>query len=727
MGAATSAPNDSPASATLEPVAGTAPELDAGASAHKSDTGRVFQQNETPRNATPPRHENPDEAESNESLSSLRAALASRLSTRLRGSSVNISQGEYDRARRVLGDEYTGLLSEYADVAEQQGDERTAENFREARDEQTSLAENVSEYQRTQDAYREAKANGNDARARELARRMNRLASNVSDSSARLNRTYADMEENVSQPDSPAGSRTRDAIAESRQRVSDVSQNVSRTQREIREQEFTQTTLRVKAADESASFTDPIEVTGTLQTADGDPVAEQTVRIGVGNRRYTVDTDEGGSFALTYRPVTVPAGTTGVPVRYLPDDASLYLGSNATAPVAVEQTTGTVRVRNVSTGDSSRDPIRVAGDVRVERTPVGGLPLVISVGDSVLATTRTDANGSFAVSGRLDERPTAETQSVGIRTQQTDRAVVVNETPTSVQFDLRPPTLTVETQVTDDGDVRVFGRLAYPDGTPVPDEPLVVLAAGEELARTTTGANGTYSVTVDEEAIPTDASEIVVRRASNQSGSASGTDGGAGLGNAPVAGAGSSGVSAPVPVQSEGVAFGALDFLTNHRSAGVVFAVVVAGVVSSLYVLRRRRLSPPDPTNESEGTGPAGTAAGPESTGATSDPGQSRPSLDPAEDALERGATDDAVAFAYGAVRARLLDEYPVDERATHWQFYRSAERADVPERESLRALTETYERARYGPVRISSDAARAALDAAQRVWEASADADRSD
>ena len=71
------------------------------------------------RNNSTVHHENPDDVRSEEDISRLEGWLAGRLSSRLGGSSVQIEQGQYQKARSVLGDDYNGLLSKYVEVTGQ--------------------------------------------------------------------------------------------------------------------------------------------------------------------------------------------------------------------------------------------------------------------------------------------------------------------------------------------------------------------------------------------------------------------------------------------------------------------------------------------------------------------------------------------------------------------------------------------------------------------------------
>ena len=291
-------------------VAGTAaapthPEtqLAAGSTPH----GPLFQQNDT---STPIRHKDPDEASSDDTTAALQRELASRLSQRLSQSSVNISQGEYEQAEEILGDEYSELLDKYSEVAEANNGGSSAADFEQAQERQRSLATQVADYQRTREAYREAKAAGNDTRARALARELLRSQNAIQQNASELNQTYSRI-----QVDSGVDTST------GQQQVQTVSQNISETQAQIREVEFTETRLTVQAGTQNGSFTNPITVSGRLRTASGESIQSQRVNITIGTQTYPVTTTDTGRFTLQYRPVTRSIRDQSIDVSHPPPTA----------------------------------------------------------------------------------------------------------------------------------------------------------------------------------------------------------------------------------------------------------------------------------------------------------------------------------------------------------------------------------------------------------------------
>ncbi|WP_256546723.1 hypothetical protein [Halobellus inordinatus] len=668
-------------SGSVAGVAGQPSQSDTQVTAVSATTGPLFQQNET---TTPIRHKDPDEAASEDATTALQRELAARLSQRLSQSSVNISQGEYEQAQAVLGDDYSELLQKYSEVAEDSGVETTAADFEQAQEKQQSLSTQVSEYQRTQEAYREAKAAGNDTRARKLARELLRTQNTIQQNASDLNQSYTDIQTTLG-VDTSVG----------QQEVRTVSENISETQAQIRDAEFTDTHLRAEAVTQNGSFSDPIRMSGTLQTASGEPIESQRVNITVGAQTYPVTTSDTGSFTLHYRPVTQPLGTHSVPVRYEPTTASLYLGADSSINVSLTQSSATVRIHNASQNVGFNDPVSLRGRVTANETAVGELPLVVSLGGQPIAQIATERNGSFALSERLNATiPTGE-RSLTITTPYTNRSVAVSETTASVQIVGRTPTLTATTRPQGNTSVVVSGQLTGPDGTPLANTTVTVSADDHRLTETSTGPNGTYELALQSDSLPENASALQVRYADAQSN-----------------------LEAVTTVASLPSRFAPANggILTAIQQQPLITVALVGALLSfsggGMYLYRQRQSAPAPSSSDVASADEETPDATPGDTDTTSE--QAPPTLESAERALADGHPDDAVVLAYTAVRPQVATQYPIDTQLTHWQFYNAAVAAGIAEGSALESLTTAYERARYAADPVGLDTAEEVLTTAE-------------
>jgi len=117
-----------------------------------------------------PPHLNPDEIDTAGDLDGLETFLRGELDGQLADSLANMDEGDYERARAVLGEEYEGDLSRYRDLAADLDTEAQAELFGAAQSEQQEFVDAVESYETTREEYEQAREDGDSERARELAR-----------------------------------------------------------------------------------------------------------------------------------------------------------------------------------------------------------------------------------------------------------------------------------------------------------------------------------------------------------------------------------------------------------------------------------------------------------------------------------------------------------------------------------------------------------------------------
>lgn len=643
--------------------------------------GPYYQQN-TPENATPVRHENPDEASEDDSTAALREALASRLGQRLEQSSVNLSEGQYEEAQAALGDEYTQLLSQYAEVSGggDGGGETTLESFEQARARQRTISEDASEFQRTYQAYREAKAAGNETRARELARELLVLRTDIQQNASELNNSYTELQN--------AGVDT----STERDQLQTLTQNTSEVETQVTTTEFTSTQLSARTVDPNGSFVDPIEITGELRTVSGEPIRNNTITLTLSSQTQSVQTTDTGSFTLAYRPVTQPLDAKPVSVGYIPSPTSLYLGANASVNVSLSQTTATVQFQETSETAGYGDRIITRGSVSVNETPVEDLPLTVRIGNETLTTGRTATNGTFSLERRLDDSPTAGSHQLTVTSPQQNRSITVTSADTTIDIIRYKPLLTATISPRGTESVVLSGRLSGPTNRSVPNESLTVQAGNETITEVSTDANGTYEHSIARSNLPANASMLTVRYAAAESNLETVSATAMLPGRASTDGGLVAALQQPLPVI---VLVGALLSLSG----------------GGLYLYRQRQApQPPSEDPEQPGTDPSAETS---NYDIDTDPG---PSLSAAQAALDRNDGDTAIITAYTAIRTQIAEQYSMPTQSTHWQFYDAAADHDLPVRDELKKLTAQYEQARYGPDHVTAATAQETVATASNI-----------
>jgi hypothetical protein len=698
-------------------------------------------------NNTTVRHENPDRTDREGRLEMVVSHLSGRLADRLGESAVRISRSEYERARGLLGDGYGEDLAKLVDVAGDTGREGVGDAFERTRDAQREFADEVREFRETRDAYREAKQNGDERRARRLARELDADAENVSTTGARLEGRYDGVE-------NATGASLADASAV----VANTTAAVVESGREIRAAEFVPTTLTVSVATDRVSFSAPLTVRGRLATANGSALADRRVRLRIGERTLVADTDGDGRFAVDYRPVTTPTGPTALAVRYVPDAESLYYGANRTLSVTVEPVAPTVTVEAATDGTRFGEPVDAAGRVAVGDRGVPGLPLAVRVDGVRVASGRSGSDGSFDLSGALPADVAAGGRELSVVVAQRDRAVaravtsrevLVGTTATALDLDARTVRRTGDANETGTAAgstaggraVVTTGRLTSVDGDPIGGATVSLATGGSTVATATTDAAGRYRTQLPASAFgdaPADGDDRTVRVAAvyDEPGTnlgpsrANATVDLSGGASTPDEGAVEGSVDGP-PTGPSSLLGGVLALLFGADGAGAGGVARLAGDVPWVGVglglggavllavggvLWRRGDDEPGAV----GAAAAGVDAGAGDDGDDENGTTDEPAPEPlgtARAALDGGRTGAAVRSAYAVVRA-ALDETGVDapSSATHWEFARACHEAGVADPEALDALTATYERAAYGRIALSADEAEAALAAAETL-----------
>ncbi|QLG27434.1 DUF4129 domain-containing protein [Halorarum halophilum] len=644
------------------------------------------------------RHENPEEAGETGDLQGVESHLARLMAARLGESTIQISQGEYEQGRTLLGDEYTDIYGKYVDVTGETPSAGEGDAFESAAENQREFASTLEEYQETRSDYEQARENGNNREARQHARELVRLSGQLSDSGDELTDAYAGVENA-----SGTGFDREEAI------IQGITQNVSEETTELAAQTFRATSLSITHVgdSDSISFTDPLVVSGRLTTENGSAVASRTVRFAVGERTVTTETDGEGRVEFAYRPVRLPLSTEQLSVQYRPSASSVYLGSNATVPVAVSLTTADVSATGPSSASFS-DDVTVRGRVVAADTGVPGVPVQLTLGDVVLGTITTNETGGYALTTALPAGVSAGETPITASVAQSDRAVdgdgtaaPMTVTPTETRLQLNA---TASTQRS----IQVDGTLRTADGDSVPNQSVELRLAGSTIRDVETGADGDFSTRLSVPASLQGESNVTVvavfsgertnlnashaqvnvllRRAggnSNDSGTV-------------VPGGGDGGPAAP------GVGTSFLQ-LPLHWVAGGALLLAVFGMVYALH--RGSEPSQVDANN-------AATTSTAADTTTADEPG-------PLALAAEQYANGDiraTVELAFATVRRHVERRDGLASTLTAREFVEQYASGDKSDRAAITELAALYEHAAFGGQGVPEELGTTALSLARSV-----------
>nr|WP_256487753.1 MULTISPECIES: carboxypeptidase-like regulatory domain-containing protein [unclassified Haladaptatus] len=647
--------------------------------------------------------ENPDDVKSDQDSSALEKWLVGQLSSQLGRSVVHLKQGEYQRARSVLGDQYDDTLDKYVDVAgETDGhrDDKTAKTLNSTQKSQDKYVSRVQRYRKLHDRYEQAKRNGNDRKARHLARRLDRIQKNISQSSDDLTSNYGRLS-NDSNIDTTDEIRT----------VRNVTRNISKEQAAVRKEEFIATNLTATVESPSVSFHDPLRISGRLTDANGTGIGNRSIRLHMGdNRTIRVQTDDNGTFTVVGRPTVLPLGTQPFRIDYQPSGSSIYLGSNTTVRANVSQVPSAVTISKHTRRTRYNETVTVSGKVRSKSVPAVNVPVAIFIGGTQIGTTNTTTGGTFSFHRRVPATvpPGSQTVRVTIPLQHKALAASSKRKPITIESTATNLTLSGTPMGNQNGTgskgekrrVKLTGKLRAADGTPIENQPVAILVGGTTVKTVQTNANGTYRTML----------RLPSKALTNHNGTKV---------VATFDGKGSNLRSARATTALVLAPGGHSD---DHTVIRWLIGIVLVGIGSLLLWQSgivdevRRRTGGDGDTATTDGIGPAAETDSPAETTSTADSSESTAMtgtlLDRARAAFESDEYDRAVELAYSATRYRLGSAISTPT-STHWEFYNACREADLSDEtvSTIADVTERYEYAVFTTRRVSREMATSVLD----------------
>ncbi len=636
----------------------------------------------------PSAHADPDSVDDGDDLSALERQMADRLASQARSGAVNISREDAGRAREALGDsEYSSLLDEYAEVANETGDRERALAFQRVRNDQLALSAAVEAYWETHEVYRffgteeYAKVsalkgpfrtanttrgisyNGRNVTElddRELARQLEREWQRVNESHRALVRSQQKL-----------SARTDENVTASLASVNASVREIEAAQQTVREEQFVATNLTIEANGTRASFQSPLGIEGRLTTASGSVLSADSARFRVANQTIRTRLSDTGHFNLSYRPTTVDANTSNLTVRYLPANESVYLADQRTIPVTIDPVRPNVSVDATPEQASYNDTIAVSGRVGAEHGGAAGLPYLVSLDGRVLATGTTDANGTYNATVTVPASISAGDRTVRVDVPLDGQALLSANRTTTIDVRETATTLDASAVHVQDRSISVSGSLLTDSGQPVADRDISVAANGTTLGTVSTGPNGTFETTLS---VPQSVGSTGIFESTHPIGIEFRYDGSAtNLRSA------TTGATVMLPTLPWGLV------------AGAVLAIVVVlagGVFVGRKLLARRSERVPEPAVDIDSPTARRTEASVDSASL----------LATARGYLDAQQSEAAARVGYVALRQQLSADTGRTAGQTPWEFYRDCAQGDIDEttRETLQRATELYERARF-------------------------------
>ncbi|WP_458190715.1 hypothetical protein [Haladaptatus sp. NG-WS-4] len=656
--------------------------MNAGSS-NSARQGDQLAQMATSSNNSSVQHENPEDVQTDGDLSELERWLAGRLSSQLKGSSVQLSQGEYQKARSIVGDDYDSLLGKYVDVAgktEGMQDDKAAKSFKQTQQNQQQFVSRVQQYRELYNRYQRAKRNGNDDKARQIARRLERLERDIDQSRGNLTSDYNTL-----------SNETNANFEQESQTVHTISQNISTQQSTVRESEFVQTELTATVQSADVSFLAPLSVTGRLTAENGSELANKSIQIELGgNRTKQVQTDSDGEFTLHARPTTTALGNQSFRVQYLPANDSVYLGSNRTVYANVTQVSSTVSIVEHTTTTRFNETVAVSGNVNAGGVRASNVPVAIFVGQKRIGTARTTEAGTFSFHQQLPANVPAGAQSVRTTVALQSKALATSSTSAPLTIEPTATNLTVSGTPGSKRSVELSGQLHTADGTPIANQRVAILVSGTQFTTVRTNANGSYrvSLVLPSKLIADDGETTFVTKYN---------------------GTGSNLESARTSIA---LAVGSESLFDRMTRGWIVSFGIAALITLSGYLLWRTDIlanigiwGGDDDVTTTRASEMTGVEPGGNDDSSSPSSVVTHALLDHARSAFEAGEYETAVESAYSAARHRFASTVS-KPASTHWEFYNACREANLSDEmlSTLGDVTERYEQAAFSTKRLTQE-----------------------
>jgi hypothetical protein len=639
----------------------------------------------TPTNNSSLQHEHPDRSGGQGDTAGLQNWLSGKLTDGLEGSMIQLSEGEYDLARKFVSEEWRDRLGQYVDVAgeTESDDDEGGDEFEQTAETQRNFTDALQEYRTVREKLEEARRRGNTTAVRRYAHQLEAIAQRV----RRTNRTLVNRTRRLSTLTGVDTSRiTRIAT--------NLTRNVTRQQREIREAIFVETSLSVRSNRSIVSFSDPLGLEGRLTANNDTAVANESVTIRVGGRDIPVTTDPDGRFELTYRPVFIPIDRRSIPVSYVPAPTAPYLGTRTSVPV--DEIVQVEPEINLTVSDSTYaygDSVDAHVQLTVDGRAVSPVPLALSIDGVPLGEGVTAGDGSLELGGPLPATVPPGDRTRRLAVPWVDRAIGPGAVTEPVRIESTATNLGLDPTVLNES-VRVSGTLETGDGRPLADRTVVLRLDGSQVGTLETDSAGVYSGTLGLEQSPD--GDVHGNLTLVAAFSGEGTN---------LEGSSSRAVISVAPGRS--IADGNPD---QVRTVGLVLiGLVVLGVllVGGRW-WRRREAAAGEGSQEASGVD--------RSSPSRSDREREQLLVRRAQELLDQDAPQDSVANAYAAVRRHLESSLDLPANLTHREFlYACRDSLDGEQYREFATLANAYERLTFASS-VSTTEAREALAVAERV-----------
>ena len=604
--------------------------------------------------------------------------IAESLGIRLEVSANKLVEQNYTAAESQLGEAYQNdvvRFTQIAEATENASDDQLARALNAAGENQRGAVNNAEEFRTLYGEYQQARASQNKTRAREIAQELAATTAELNQSSTNLTAAYSEL----AAVNKTQAERAQRQIEQALTQAEQISENAQQST-------YIETQLSIDSVSEEPSPDQPLIISGTLQDANGTALADRTVRLETPQGRVQTQTNATGAFNLSHIPTQMPAGTSPITVRYVPQQTAGYLGSETTVSPRILSLPSTLTVTSAPSTFSNTSTATITGDVQVADQTIDGVPVRAQLGETVIGETETNETGAFRIPVSVPITTPSGDTTLTVEAGGANQAVRPTTEQRSVTVEPVTTDLTLSATRTNTTTVAVDGRLIRADGQPLAAKLLTITVENQTVGYLQTDSTGgfasEFTLTEDHPAI--DGTEQTTTVSAEFTG-----------GTTHLEPAQASTTVTFFPIQGLfgfGVpaltwAFGAAVGLFLFGSVVTIWWFRVVGTTES---------TPTESPEEPDVPVP--------SMGETDAVPESPTSLFERAETVLDSSPEQALQVGYRAARQALAtkldaESTPAGSSATHWEFYWAVETTDTIDEEltdAFKSLTLAYEQSTY-------------------------------
>lgn len=626
---------------------------------------------------TSSRHIGPELIQETPSTGIVISELEARIGSQLLNSSEALQAGQFDRAETAISGNTTNLLRQYEELAastESTTDDELAQDLNLTREQQLRLINVAQNSTTTYNEYQVARANGNQTRARELARTLLNQTAEANQTAEKLSAQYEKLG-NESDLDT---AQTLAAIDKAQGDIKEIQDTITSETPEATQTSPIQTSLRVSSSG-VASPTQPLVVSGTL-SSNSSYLPNKTIEVALGNQVARTKTNEAGEFSVSLRPVMTAAGQQTLSVQFTPEPTSRYDEDGVEESIQIESVSPTLIVESSPAQIQFGDTLVIEGIVTANQIPLADVPVTTTIAGQAFRSTRTDEQGAFDIRGSLPATIPNGSQRVDVIVSEQNTAVKQVTQTNKIQINRTETMISFASAQKNDSNVSFVGQLTTPDGNGLSNRRVSITHNNRSSVSVNTNQSGYFDGIISIDA----SNDLSLPFVSDQPTLTARYDAGSGnLESSTQTTMVSDSSATSVPLQWIGF-------------SGITVVVVIYG----LTVWRRRESQP----NQSEDKVLEMVDSTTDLHSETVENASPSRIFAHAEQYHADGNMEAAAILSYAALRKKYIQMYDVTRSLTHWEVYQTLKpELNSSSHELLYEVTGIYERELYSNKKFDS------------------------